>query len=149
MVPNMFQRVLTNNRGQSAVEFMLVLPFFLLVVLSFLVFVMVVFSGQMTTYATFWGARAAVVHGEHEKASQAVLPRIDLSISGGPNIKVTGSYTMTPLLGNAPGSVLDSPMAGAFDLKTTVKMHQFEAKAAGACSDLLYDDNPIGVDCFK
>lgn len=115
-----------NNQGQTEVEFMLVLPFFLMMVFTVLLLTILLFSGQMLTYATFWGGRAAAVHGDEQLAASSVLPGVNIDVNGtGKNMTVKGTYTLRSIIGRAGGAI-DSPLARLFTLEKTIKMYQFK-----------------------
>lgn len=146
------------QRGQSELEFMLILPFFLAVVFVLLTFVMLVFKGQMLTYATYLAGRTAAVkhpmfgaNGDAEKAARQVLPGVNVSIGYGSSpltapfmtmperggvMTVTGSYPFRPLTGaiKAGSRSLDygAGLSSATTIEAKIQMHHFQSPGMGA-----------------
>lgn len=119
---------------------MFILPFFLAMVFGLLMLVMLVFKGEMLTYATYMAARVASVkhpvfgnaQGDAERAARQIMPGVDISINYFPipgldipigsnplmfnvgsqsgTIAVTGSYRLNPLVAARTNSSLDSGM---------------------------------------
>ena len=134
---------------------MLILPFFLAVVFGLLMFVMLVFKGQMLTYATYMAGRvAAVKHptlalGDARTAARQVLPGVGISTKllpmpppSGP-MTIVGAYRVNPLVNAAAGSSLNSGMSAVFNLDAEVDMHHFQSPKltfSAACDDVK-DDN--------
>lgn len=129
----------SNQRGQSEIEFMLILPFFLAVVFALLTFVMLVFKKQMLTYATFMGGRTAAVHpaskasDEAREAARRVMPGVNLSVdlpstpSGAGPMTIQGRYWMDPLARAAEKSSLDGGMSSGNNLEVDLQMHHFQS----------------------
>lgn len=132
--------------GQTELEFMLVLPFFLAVVFGLLMFVMLVFKGQMLTYATYMAGRTAAVRhpvealGDARNAARQVLPGVNISIrygSGpvtapfttmmpqtGGTMTVVGSYRINPLVNAANTGMVESKL---LNISAEIPMHHFQS----------------------
>ncbi|MBI4125672.1 MAG: pilus assembly protein [Deltaproteobacteria bacterium] len=146
-----------DETGQTVTEFMLVLPFFLMVVFTVMLLAFAVIKAEMVTYATFWGARVAEVGGgraaevddDYQQAAQEVLPGIAMSKQKlfGVVYRMNGSYHFNPILGKAGGEdSLNSPLADLNNLETWVPLHLFPKSRPCV---ILGNDNPIGHDpCY-
>lgn len=156
------------QQGQTEVEFMLILPFFLAVVFALLTFVMLVFKGQMLTYATYMAGRVAAVkhpmfsaRSDAEKEARQILPGVNVSIGYGSALfpapfmampvqgglmTVTGSYPFNPLSrALKPGSKLDygPGISSATTISAKLEMHHFQSPQLGfsAMCNTVQDDN--------
>ncbi len=132
-----------NDKGQASIEFMLVLPFFLLMVFTTILFGFRTIFAEMTLYSIFYGGRAASVglnEGVVNEASQSILPKIKMSLSGEDVLTVTGNYKLKPLLGQSGSESLDSPLAKTTQMKTGIGFtHFIESTTFNEATD----DNPV------
>ena len=144
-----------SEKGQTELEFMLVLPFFLAVVFGLLMFVMLVFKGEMLTYATFMAGRVmAVKHplmgalSDAQNEARQILPGVTISTAPLPMpplfgpMTVTGSYQMNPLVKGGAGN-LDYSFISDRTITANIDMHHFQSPQLGASfsCDKVKDDN--------
>lgn len=151
---------LKNQKGQTAVEFTLMLPFFLLMFFTLLLFCLRVIYAELTLYAGFVGERAAMVGASDSDAltaARSILPGVDLDItrggssstavpgltqssSGDSSLTTTASYRLESILGQSGNKSLDSPLAKAVELQSHFGTVEFIN-----CSQATQtDDNPVG-----
>ncbi len=73
-----------NNRGQAIVEYVIILPVFIIIFASILQFSLILIGNLIVKYASFCAARTAIVSDdteEIEKSAMMVLSAIDRSYS--------------------------------------------------------------------
>jgi Flp pilus assembly protein TadG len=131
MMPNRYahkaRRRSSSEKGQIAVEFSLILPFFLGVVFIIFSLVMMMALGQMTFYGTFRAARSASVnHAQYQQAAHEAMPGMTVSRNyNAGRVTARGEYQMMPFLGNS------------FLLRSNVTLHRWPSSSESE------GDNPI------
>jgi Flp pilus assembly protein TadG len=117
----------SSEKGQVAIEFSLVLPFFLAVVFIIFALVMMMAMGQMTFYGTFRAARSASVNNaQYQQAAEEAMPGIAVTRDfNGKMVTARGEYEMMPFLGSH------------FRLNSNVTLHRWPSSSESE------GDNPI------
>lgn len=131
------------NNGQSSIEFMLVLPWFLMLTFAIMLFAFRVVFAEMTLYSVFYGGRVATVGGSSsavESAAQSVLPGSQINVSKVDGIKVKGKYQVNPLIKKSEMESLNSPLSETEIFKKEIKFPLFVTCTSASANE----DNPVG-----
>lgn len=144
--PNKVLRFQHCQKGQTAVEFSLILPFFIGVVFVIVSFFLWLIVNQMTFYATYMASRVHAVGGNYKQAASEIVPGIYVvaHIPGSPALPndhgqqfdMTGRYTMFDFLNRKSGALLNPIREKILDIKSVVGMESWPVTTGSG-------DNPI------
>lgn len=125
------------NRGQVAVEFALVLPFFLGFLFVILTFFLMMILGQMTFYTTFMAARAESVNsGLYAEEAQELMPRITKinPTDVGDLVNIEIEHQMLSFLTTGSGA-LSNPLRNYLKLHSNVALHRWPLASSADWGD--------------
>ena len=143
------KQALISHKGQSSVEFTLILPFFFGVLFVVLTFVLMAALGQMALYGTFMAARVDSVGGDAQAIASEILP--GLQVNSRDNLPfttstMTGSYQMKHFLTTGTRA-LYNPLREYLNMTVNVDYYKWPQGVTATEISCDEDDNPIGTYC--
>ncbi len=118
-------RRMRDDRGQSVVEFSLILPFFLGILFTIFTFILLMILSQMTFFTTFMAARSAAVHANAAQEAEELMPRFSLvETDEETTLTMRGRHQMMPYL-TGGGGALANPLRAHLTLESRVTLHRW------------------------